>query len=167
MCKLFGPTKAIEDGQSNVEFLKMDSQQIPPTANVPSEPQIANNQEDIAAMKPEHITEEEWMIYMNHINSEEFQERLVHLRESTSLSEDEIFAEVLPSKLVAFQAIGVLPKQHKLRATQKVAALRKELEEYKVAMTQEMEIFSTKVDFGEALICKRSIFFDTFTFMLN
>ncbi|KAF3455394.1 hypothetical protein FNV43_RR00018 [Rhamnella rubrinervis] len=58
-------------------------------------------------------------------------EKKLELRESTSLSQDEIFAHILPSISTAFRGIGVIPKPNTLRATQEVAALRKELEEYK------------------------------------
>ncbi|KAF3458028.1 hypothetical protein FNV43_RR02692 [Rhamnella rubrinervis] len=39
--------------------------------------------------------------------------------------------KVLPSNSAAFRCIGVIPKPNKLQATQEVAVLRKELEEYK------------------------------------
>ncbi|KAF3457960.1 hypothetical protein FNV43_RR02622 [Rhamnella rubrinervis] len=75
----------------------------------------SENEKDIAAIKPEHITEEKWMIFLNHMNSEDFQEENENeLRESTSLSEDEIFVEVLSSKSIAFIGIGVLSKPNKL-----------------------------------------------------
>ncbi|KAF3443347.1 hypothetical protein FNV43_RR13029 [Rhamnella rubrinervis] len=174
--RLFGPTEAMEDGESIAEFPNEESQHIPPTGNAPNDHQITNNQdgghveeaeneggnaemenigvfefnkdvvtmsvldaqmrrsfrtwryrlyervkktdkeEDIVAIKPKHITEEEWMIF---------------LQQSTSLTVDEIFAEVLPSKSAAFRGIGVIPKPNKLRASLEVARLRKELEEYK------------------------------------
>ncbi|KAF3453794.1 hypothetical protein FNV43_RR04235 [Rhamnella rubrinervis] len=73
----------------------------------------AHKEEDIAAIKPEHITEEEWMIF------------------STSLTIDEIFAKALPFKPTAFRGISVIPKPNKLQASLEVAGLRKILEEYK------------------------------------
>ncbi|KAF3453829.1 hypothetical protein FNV43_RR04270 [Rhamnella rubrinervis] len=62
---------------------------------------------------------------------EYLQERLVELRELTSLSEDEIFVKVLPSKSTIFRGISVIPKPTNSYGSKEVAALRKELDEYK------------------------------------
>ncbi|KAF3445828.1 hypothetical protein FNV43_RR11005 [Rhamnella rubrinervis] len=59
----------------------------------------------------------------------EYLDRLVELRDSTSLSVDEIFMLVLPSKSATFRGIGVIPKSTRSRASEEVAALRKELHE--------------------------------------
>ncbi|KAF3456041.1 hypothetical protein FNV43_RR00684 [Rhamnella rubrinervis] len=55
------------------------------------------------------------------IYEQKAEERLVELRQSTSLTVDEIFSEVLPAKSATFRRIGV-------------------------TMTQQMEILPTKVD---------------------
>ncbi|KAF3454147.1 hypothetical protein FNV43_RR04594 [Rhamnella rubrinervis] len=69
-------------------------------------------------------------------------DRLVALRESSSLSKDEIFAEVLTEKSACFCGMSVSKKSKTYKAAEESAALRKELEEYKDREKENQAIYA-------------------------
>ncbi|KAF3453978.1 hypothetical protein FNV43_RR04420 [Rhamnella rubrinervis] len=121
--RLFGAREVVRDGQERAEEVAVQSQEIQPTENARNEHELPINEDEdqtTHAQQPEEVESIHAQQSENEGPGSEMdntdkevkkdmieylQDRLVELRDSTSLSVDEIFMLVLPSKSATFRGL--------------------------------------------------------------
>ncbi|KAF3438230.1 hypothetical protein FNV43_RR20991 [Rhamnella rubrinervis] len=84
-----------------------------------------------------------------------------------SLSVDEIFTLVLPSKSTTFRRIGVIPKSTRSRASEEVAALRKELHESKARERKDNVAYLKSLKKNRELECRLASMESTLSILIE